>query len=266
MASTMFTIVFRLLAIFSGVFLAIMSYLIYKNTRGATKGYSYLAYFGISLFLWSSTAMIFKKLEWTAMIFKKLEWFLIREISGIIFLFMIGFFVTKAFSKLVEDFGVTKPSWVSVKGALYFVVGVHILVLALNLMFFFGDFLEFNTALQKLLSIAHWSLSFSFLYAIFPTYYLMKATKKSPWILAFLFSVVIAFSLNIGQYYDGCCGISGKLSDQPICEQYDLDYMRTYDVPCNTGIVKAGIIYQMYLIVGIILIDVSFFQLWRRLS
>ena len=93
---------------------------------------------------------------------------------------------------------------------------------------------------NKLLSVSHWTLAMGMLYAAVPSYFLMVATKKSPWILAFIFCLIIGVGLNLGQYFDNCCGPSGEMQGAEICSDYDLDYMFVYKSACVPGIVAVG--------------------------
>ena len=254
MESTLLTIVFRSAAIIIGLLMAIFSYLIYKATRGSSKGWLYLTIFGTSLFFWSTSAMLFKLADW----------FWPRVISGIIFLIMMAYFVPISYTKLAEDLGVKRPKWLTTRFTAYLVTIILIIVLIFNS--FLGDYFGMDFLARKLLSVAHWSLGLTILFACLPTYLLMISTKKSPWILAFMFTLIIGVGLNLGQYYDGCCGEGGQLKDENICSKYDLDYMKVYDLPCSESLVGLGMKYQLFLLLGIILGDISFYQLWRRLA
>jgi hypothetical protein len=106
------------------------------------------------------------------------------------------------------------------------------------------------------------------IYALIPTFYLMKITKKSAWTLAFIFCVVVAIGLNLGQYYDGCCWEKGALSisGDPVCSGYDLDYTSVYPNVCISSIAGVGKVYQLFLLVGLIIGDISFYKLWKNLD
>ncbi len=254
MVSTIMTLVFRYSAIISGILLLILSIMIYRKTRNATKGWFFLSMFGVSLFLWSSTAM---GLKGDAL-------FLPRMLTGIVFLLCIAFSVSYSYSKLVEDFLVDKKRWINAKIASAFVGISFLAILIFNLIFRSQDFSSF--LLPKLLSVSHWTVGLSFLFAIIPSFLLFKTSKEWRWGTAFLACLIIGLGMNLGQYYDGCCGNSGQLSEDAVCSAYDLDYMLVYNVGCSEGIVGIGKFYQLFLLVGIILLDTSFFIVWRSLD
>jgi hypothetical protein len=255
---TLITIIFRSLAIIIGLLMAFFSYKIYRNTQGASRGWVYMVAFGISLFLWSSTAMFFKVI---------VNDFVIRAITGSIFLFSLAYLVPLSYTYLVKDFNFNRPNWLTPRFVIFFVTSVLILLFAINIF----DNLLTGLFLNKLLSIIHLTLAISVLFSAIPTYCLMKATKKAPWILAFLFSLIIGLGLNLGAYYDNNCwgnsefgGPLVKTADKS-CVGYDLDYVQVYQLPASPAIAAVGKVYQLFLLLGLILGDLSFFILWRRL-
>jgi len=250
--STFMTLVFRPFAIISGLLLLILSIMIFRKTKDATKGWFFLAMFGISLFLWSTTAMLLKGPDLA----------LIRMISGIVFLLCIAVFVAYSYSRLADDLWVEKPKWVTSKNSLIAVIAIFFVLLLSNFLFFRGDF---TALLPKLLSISHQTLAFSFILATIPTFFLWKKSKEWRWGTAFWAMIVVGLALNLGQYYDGCCGESGQLAQEESCSQYDLDYMRVYDLPCSEGLMGILKFYQLLLVLGSALIDVSFFLVLRSL-
>jgi hypothetical protein len=255
MDASIMTWIFRPLAIVIGLLMAFFSYKIYKNSIGASKGWFYMAIFGSSLFLWSFSATLFKMLNL----------FMPRIIFGIIFLMMMAIFVPLAYTKLIKDFKFDVPKWLTPKFSLFIVIVIYFTVLISNILS--GEMLySTNLFMRKLLSISHWTLGLVTIYALVPTFYLMKITKKLPWILAFVFCVIVAIGLNIGQYYNGCCWDAGALSTDKVCIGYDLDYTSVYPEVCYAGIAGIGKIYQLFLLVGIIIGDISFYKLWRSLD
>ncbi len=254
MESTLISIVFRSTAVLSGLFLLIFSFLIYRKTREATKGWFYLSFFGISLFCWSASAMLLKIVDLPVL----------RHLSGIIFLMTIAFFLVYAYSKLADDFWIGKPKWINARNSLIGVVVVLIVIWGLNLLFYPQDFSDH--LLGKLLSIAHQTLAVSFLIACLSTFYLGLRSKNAKWWTAFVACLLVGLSMNLGSYYDGCCGQEGKMIDDEICSEYDLDYMRVYDIPCNEGIVGFARFYQLGILLATIFIDISFFLIWKGLD
>ncbi len=254
MVSTFMTIIFRSVAIVSGILLLFLSILIYRKTRNATKGWFYLSMFGVSLFLWSSTAM---GLKGDAL-------FIPRMLTGIVFLTGIAFFVIYSYSKLADDFWIQKPKWVNAKTAAIYMGVSYSLILIFNLIFRFDDFR--TNLLPKLLSVTHWTVGLAFLFAAIPTFYLFRSSKEARWGFAFLSCLIVGLGLNLGQYYDGCCGAGGQASENEICAEYDLDYMMVYHAPCMESVIGIGKYYQLLLMLGTIFVDIAFFLIWRSLD
>jgi len=247
------TIIFRSVAILFGVILLVLSILIYERTRDATKGWFYLSAFGVSLFLWSTTATLFRYIDV----------FLIRGLSGIIFLFLIGFFIVSAYSRLSEDLWIEKPKWITQKNMTIISGIIYLALLVFNTIFFWQDF---QIPLVKYLSITHLWLGFAFLIAAIPTYYLMKKGKNAQWTIAFFAVLVVGLSLNAGQYYDNCCSENGIAQELTICEGYDLDYIRVYETSCVPWLVTMGRFYQFGLVIGIVLIAIQFYVILKNLK
>ncbi len=254
MENALFTLIFRLVAVVSGLLLLILSILIYRKTRSATKGWFYLSLFGVWLFLWSSTAMGLKGEAF----------FLPRMLTGIIFLLAIAYFVLYSYTRLAEDFWVQKPKWLTNKTSTAFMGLCLILIGGYNLLFLRQDFQ--TNLLPKLLSITLWTVGLAFLFSAIPTYYLFKASKEWRWGTAFLSCLLAGLAINFGVLYAGCCGTSGNLTSDQICADYDTDYMRVYDSSCNMFLVTLGKYYQLMLILSVIFVDTSFFLIWRSLG
>ena len=140
--ATLMTLFFRPFVILSGILLLALSILIYRKTKDATKGWFYLSMFGISLFLWSGSAMLLRGPDL----------FFARTISGTVFLLCIAFFVLYSFTKLADDLWIEKPLWINSINSLYSVAGVFLLLLLYNLFSFRHDF---ASLLPKILSISH---------------------------------------------------------------------------------------------------------------
>jgi len=247
------TIIFRSIAILFGVILLVLSILIYRRTRDATKGWFYLSAFGVSLFLWSTTATLFRYLD--------IFW--IRGLSGIIFLFLIGYFIISAYSRLSEDLWIEKPKWITQKNLTVITGIIYLALLVFNTIFFWQDF---EMALVKYLSITHLWLGFVFLLATVPTYYLMKKAKNIQWTIAFFACLIVGLSLNAGTYYDNCCGENGLGQELEICSGYDLDYIRVYETSCVPSMIGIGKFYQFGLVTGIVLIAIQFFIMLKDLK
>jgi hypothetical protein len=94
----------------------------------------------------------------------------------------------------------------------------------------------------------------------------MVKTKKIHFILTFIYYVVIALALNIGQYHNGCGGTGGELEDETVCAGYNLEYVKTYDLPCYEGIIPFARYYQLLILLGLVVVDLAYFKLWRALS
>lgn len=256
---TLTTIIFRTSAIIIGLLMAFFSYKIYRNTQGASKGWVYMVIFGITLFLWSSTAMFFKII---------INDFIARAITGSIFLITLAYLVPLSYTTLLKDYNFAKPKWLTPRFAIFFVTGFFALLLIFNL----SDNLFTGLFLNKLLSIIHMTLAISLLFTSIPTYYLMKETRRAPWILSFIFCLIIGVGLNLGVYYTSNCwgnkelgGALAKNAD-PICAGYDLDYIQVYQLTAIPEFMTLGKVYQLFLLIGLIIGDISFFMLWRRLK
>lgn len=111
-------------------------------------------------------------------------------------------------------------------------------------------------------SLSHMTLGFAMLYACVPTYYLMKQTKVSAWVFAFIFCLVVGLSIQWGQYYSNCC--STELSQSEICKSFDLDYQRMYPGDCIGPVVQSGAFYQLFLLLGIISATISKYKIWQQ--
>ncbi|MFW5990669.1 MAG: hypothetical protein ACOCQX_00430 [Candidatus Nanoarchaeia archaeon] len=249
MAINTVTIVFRLLAILAGVLIGIFAFQIYTLSKGGLKGWKYIAIYGGFLCFWAVSALITKLIGVTVL----------ERITGIIGLLGMAVFVPYSYAKMTDELNL-KPSWFTAKISLGSTAAVFLLLLVLNV--FKPTFLEYP--LDKLLSISHFTLAITLVFALIPLYVLSKNIKKSSWILATIATVVIFSSLMIGQHYDGCCAKEGELEDNDsLCGDYDLPYVQVTDAPCFEPIVNFGKMYQAYLTVGVLLLAGSFYQLSR---
>lgn len=245
------TLALRVPAILLGVLVGYFALCLYRITKGGSNGWLYLSVKGMCLFFWAITALLFTLIDIP----------LLRYLSGAIFLFGIAFTFPITYTKLARDFGAEMPKWFNVKTCSLVVVGAYLLLLVGNVL---TD--NFREPLVTLLTISHLSLGIGALIAIYPTYILMKATNQNPWKLAFLFAVVIALGMNFGQYYNNCCHEDGIMTDEPVCEGYDLDYNKIYGSPCIGAIVGIGKFYQLSLVAGIIILLTALYQLNSRLK
>ncbi|MGM5488129.1 MAG: hypothetical protein ACQESG_04225 [Nanobdellota archaeon] len=242
------SLLFRIPTIFLAVAMGVFAYQVIVLTKGAMRGWVYLSLSGFALFLWATCVLVF------TVIFPH---DLLRFLSSAFFLFVMSFLVPLSYTRLAESFGVL-PRWWNVPlfvGSLGFVIFV-LLAFATT-----GEF-----GLQTLMSIAHFSLAIGMTLAVMPSFFLMKVTKKKPWLFAFLFCLIIAFALHVGQYYDNCCYEGSDFSDSSVCEGYNLDYVGIYSAPCISGLVAIGSLYQLFLLLGVVCGTISFFQVWRGLK
>jgi len=247
------TLIMRTIGIVFGIALLILSFLIYKRTRDATKGWFYLSMFGITLFLWSATAAVFKAID--------IFW--IRASSAIIFLILMGYFIISAYTKLVEDLWIEKPDWVTQKNLTCAIITLFLIILIYNTLAFWQDF---ASPVVKYLSITQLWLGLIFFIAAIPTYFLMKTSKNIKWAIAFWACIIVGLSLNFGTYYDNCCGEFGLGQELEVCQGYDLDYIRAYETMCVPSIVGVGKYYQLGGVLSIVLITIQFFLILRDLK
>ncbi|MFO7710516.1 MAG: hypothetical protein R6V53_02005 [Candidatus Woesearchaeota archaeon] len=242
------SLIFRIPTIFLAILMGYLAYQLFVLTKGATKGWMYLSIGGFSLFMWAASIVLF------SVIFPHET---LRYLTGAFFLFMMAIFQPLAYTKLAESFHARLPRWWNVPTLLALIGLVVFTLMAYGSMGSFG--------LQNFLTVAHFTLAICMLFALLPSYRLMKETKKSPWIFSFLFCLVVALGMNVGQYYNNCCNETSEFSENEVCA-YDLDYLGIYEAPCNAGVLSVARFYQLFLLVGIILGDVAFFKLWRGLK
>lgn len=249
-------IFFRGIAVFIALLMAFFAYKIYSNTKGATKGWLYLSLAGILLFIWSSTALLFS-------VFDILY---ARILFGVVSLLLMAFFVSVAYTKLAGDFNAGMPKWITPKLSGSLVIVFFLVMLGFN--YFTYGLSNMELFFRAVLSSAKWMLGVIMLYTCIPTFYIMKSSKNLTWVFAFLFCLFVGLGLNIGQYHDGCCWSGGESKEAGLaaCDGYGLDYVSISEMPCVDSIVGAGKMYQLFLLVGLIVGDISFYKIWRTLT
>ncbi len=250
MEFTWVTLFWRSGAVMLGLIGCYFAFRIYQLTKKGSNGWFYLALQGLFLFLWAATAMLFSMLDLPTA----------RYISGIVLLLSIAISVAITYTKFVEDFGIKKPRWLNVTTTFSVLMVAFVLLVIGNLL---TD--NFDEPLVTVLSISHLTLGIAGLIAIIPTVILVRATKQTPWKLALGYAIIIGLGLNIGQYYDNCCYEGGELSESELCSDYDLDYIKVYNLPCYEGLVAIGQYYQISLLIGMIILPTALYQLTDRL-
>jgi len=253
MALDIVTLTLRIIGIVFGIALLVLSILIYKKTRDATKGWFYLSMFGITLFSWSATAALFKVID--------IFW--IRASTAIFFLSLMGYFIIAAYTRLVDDLWIEKPVWVTQKNLTTAIISLFLVILIYNTLAFWQDF---AMPLVKYLSMIQFWLALTFFIAAIPTYFLMRTSKDIKWTIAFIACIIVGLSLNFGAYYDNCCGESGLGQELEVCEGYDLDYIRAYETACVPSILGIGKYYQLGGVLSIVLITIQFFLILKDLK
>ncbi len=251
MEFTWMTLVFRVPTIILGILIGYFAYRLYQLTKGGSRGWIILTVMGICLFFWATTAMVFAIVDIP----------ILRYLAGIIFLLGMAVTLPTGFARLAQDFGVKMPKWLNLTSVLGVVAVAFFGLLIGNVVT--GNF---DTPVVTLLTISHLTLGIAALIGIIPTYLLSKATNQNPWKLALVFAILIGVGLNVGQYYNNCCHEDGIIPGEPICAGYDLDYNQVYAAPCVNGMVMIGQYYQITLLLGIIVLITSLYQLTSRLK
>ncbi len=251
MELTWMTWVWRIGALILSIIGGYFGIRLYVLTSKGSKGWVYSSLKGILLFFWSLSALLFVLVDIPYL----------RHISGIIFLVLMSLVLPQIYTKLLEDFGAERPQWLSVRNVLITVPAVFFTLLLGNI--FTGNF---ENPLVTILSVSHLTLGISALITVIPTFILAKKTKQLPWKMTLIFALVIGIALNVGQYHNNCCSEAGELSDNEICANYDLDYTKVYNLPCNEELVSLGRYYQVLLLLGVTMLPAALYQLTARLK
>ncbi|MFW6450560.1 MAG: hypothetical protein ACOCZ6_05905 [Nanoarchaeota archaeon] len=101
-----------------------LGYLIYINTRDATKGRTCFSTSAMSFMFWVITAMLFM------VVFPNDA---LRLFTGALFLGLISIFIPYGYTKLANDFGVKMPSFVKAHYVLGLVIATYMVFVLLNL-------------------------------------------------------------------------------------------------------------------------------------
>lgn len=242
------TLVFRALAIFGGILIGLFAFQIYKLSKGGLRGWMYISIFGGFLFFWAAASLA------TSLIGIGL----LEKIAGTIGLLGLAFFVPLSYTKICEELNLKRPDFLSTRVSVGFTSLVLMALLLLNV--FSPSFAEFP--MEKIVSISLFTLGFAMAFALIPLYVLVVNVKKAPWIIALVATVLLSFSLFVGQHYNGCCGEGGEFEEiDELCGRYNLHYIEVTEGPCVGGVVKVGEFYQAYLTIGILLIAFSYYRL-----
>ncbi len=239
-------LLFRLFGIIVGIGLGLFSYSLMKATKGATKGWLFFSIAGIAFFLWTSLMSIFTITDL----------YVGRVVTSL--LFMPGTIIlVMSFARLVEDFGIKRPNWLTAKNFLVINVA-FIVILAIVLSFFNDDILQ-----VLLISVIVDSILAN-LMGVIAAVYLWKGTGKGIWISMVIFLMLFAIGQFFCVYAGNCC--KGELEGEEVCESYDLDYTNVFGLPCSATFTQISLIGYNLMTVGGLLLLANFYYLWIKLA
>ena len=241
-----FALLFRLLGLFLGLALGLLSYRIFVFTRGASDGWKYITAAGMLLFLWA-VGQLFYKVLGLPDVFK--------EALGFICFSVISIAVVASFASFLKDFGY-KSGFFTMRNMLI-LYGVYWAVfLVLNFLVF-----SYTSVIRELAGIAHFSLTVVVgIGGIYPAYRLWKGSKKWMWLQIFLFALLVPIGVLLGAYTSGCC-------EQPlaVCQGLNLDYAEILPVACIPAILALSKYYHALILLGLIFVTLGFYGFWRKL-
>ncbi len=253
MESTILTQIYRVFAIIFGILVGVVSFFVYKMTKGGSKGWIYIVLSGGFFCLWSLGTMFFA----FDIIKIPYMWHILATISQ----FGIAFTMPLGFTKFLLDFGVNRPKWLNMSSVFIIVLGSIIALLVGNIL---TD--NFSEPLTAILSISLIVSGIGFIVAIVPAFIMARATKQGHWILATILVILIALGYNLVGYYFNCCSEEGELSEEEVCADYDLKYGKVHGLPCSELVVGVSKYFQVFLFSGIVLVIVALYLLNSRLK
>ncbi len=166
-------IFFRLFSLVFALLGGVFSYLIYKLTKGGSKGWKYLAIGAISISLWGLSQLVF--------IIINIQ--VIRVALSALFKFIFGVFILLGSIKLVEDMGIKKLNWLNTRNAIIYSFFVYFIFLIYNLLIPYENILIEMDTITMVTNV----------FCLFPTslnfYRLWKGTEIKKYAFLFLGSL-----------------------------------------------------------------------------
>jgi hypothetical protein len=244
---------FRLLSVIIGPILAIVSYKIYRKTRGGSTGWLYISIAYVSLGVWSLSQILF------LLVFPN---FIARTIIGAMTIFLISFFNPMAAMRLAKDLKCRLPWWLT-----------EVNLIAIGLVFYAVMYLyNLMVSVDILGSVATISLiAMTPMFILGSLGYLIIARESgvrfwSWWAVGTVFVFIGAFM--IGGMYANCCGTGAPLewSQGMGCDGWMYDYAPALPLPCIGVLLPVTSNGAIFLSVGVLILMFVTEKLRRVLS
>lgn len=235
-------VIFTVLATIMGIIVYLITYRIYRLTKGGSKGWLYLGTVGFAASFWAVLGYL---VGWRN---------IIGLLTEIIVLPIMLVFVVVTTTTLASDMKIKRPEWFTTRNAMYYLFVVFVLVLSYNL------FTPIYDPLRELVSIVMILMPFAFLVAAFGGYVIYRGTGKSAWIAFLIGSLLIMSATFMATYRGNCCGVPNPSSS--LCEGYDRNYVPSHPIPCVESFLYIAILHAYFTVTGMIFYIISFLLLW----
>ncbi len=244
---------FRLLSVIIGPILGIVSYRIYRKTRGGSTGWLYISIAYVSLGVWSLSQILF------LVVFPN---FIARTIIGAMAIFLISFFNPMAAVRLANDMKCRLPRWLTETNVIVIGLVFYAAMYAYNIM----------TSVDFLGSVATISIiAMTPMFILGALGYLIIARESgvrfwSWWAGGTIFVFIGAFM--VGGMYANCCGTGAPLewSQGMGCDGWMYDYAPAIPLPCIEALLPITSNGAMFLSAGVLILILVTEKLRRALS
>ncbi len=243
--------IFRILSIVLGLLIAFFTYDIYRKTKGGSKGWKYIAVVGLTLCAWAIFQVTFSGV---------IDLKIVRVITGVPLMFIIGIISPICPIFLVEDMGLRKPKWFNVKNLTY------LYFIGFSLFFIYNFLTPFYDIGSELLSIELGMLSLWYVFTGIGYYYLWKGTKTKIWMIITISSFLSVIGTGLPLYSGACCGPGEVLSGQELCVNYPYDYVSISPLPCFPEFYQFALTSIIFLIIAEFLFVIGFSIFWKRMK
>lgn len=252
--------VYGCIAIISSILIAYFTYSIYKFTKGGSLGWKYFAIGGICLGIWASGFILFDSF------FKILE---LKLLTSSIAIPLIAIFYPLAPIKLIKDFGIKKPKWLSEKNLLFLFSILFFPLLIYNLVLPSELKVPYFWILAEIAEDGVFTMVFTFIFAIVGCYYLWKQTKLKPW----KYLGIAAFFVCIGQFFSelatGCCLTNTNLNlpefSQELCKSLSTTGASTLSL-CFPQILPITLLYPIFVITALVITCIFVYKIYKSMK
>lgn len=224
-----------------GVILYLITYRIYKLTRGGSKGWLYLGTAALAASFWAAIGQLIGGNT------------IIELLVKMILLPLIAVLAITTTTTLTRDMKIERPKWFTTKNVLYYLIVVYVIILIYNLV------TPIQEPFREMASVALLLIPFAFTVTAFGGYVLYRGMGKSTWIIFIIASLLIASGAYLATYLGNCCGVPNPTST--LCANYDLN-VPSHPIPCIEPLIPIAFLGRYIILIGMALYIIFLLMLW----